>query len=505
MSSPNLVTVPEAALNETETRRLWSGHRSVAIYIIATCVALHIISALLATIANDGDLVSFLNYLGQSNAIVRDIGTGGIVSLKQLHLWSLIDSGYLHVGILHLATNAICLIWWMPLVEQNSGKARTFILFTAASVAGSLASAMWAEVSSLGASGGVFGVLGCRLAFGWRHGGQYGRSLMASSAFWTALNLAIGQIEAINVSNAAHIGGLIAGLVFGVTVDYGKTSVITTSVRRGLAICVLLTALSLIVGVGRGVWFTHQAITDRAAYNRHIYAQNILDYSELIRQKPDDAKLYYGRGSAEYLSDNLSAALSDFSNSIRLSPNPDNLLARGLLLFRDGKTDLAIEDFGKVIQQAPWMTDAYLSRAAAYLMKKSFDPALADYAEARRLAPKNFKILYNRSFVHVEAANYKDALSDIDEAIAHGVDGASVRNSRAWVLFKLGRAGEALPDAEKSLALDPRSAPALDTRAHIFEALGQRDKAIADYRSALARDPTLQTTREGLQRMGVEP
>jgi hypothetical protein len=48
-------------------------------------------------------------------------------------------------------------------------------------------------------------------------------------------------------------------------------------------------------------------------------------------------------------------------------------------------------------------------------------------------------------------------------------------------------------------------AAALDTRAHIFEAMKKRNEAISDFRQALLKDPSLQSSLDGLKRLGAKP
>ncbi len=48
-------------------------------------------------------------------------------------------------------------------------------------------------------------------------------------------------------------------------------------------------------------------------------------------------------------------------------------------------------------------------------------------------------------------------------------------------------------------------AATLDTRGSIFEALGRREEAIADFRRALSKAPNLQSSKDGLKRLGAEP
>ena len=68
-----------------------------------------------------------------------------------------------------------------------------------------------------------------------------------------------------------------------------------------------------------------------------------------------------------------------------------------------------------------------------------------------------------------------------------------------------GRAAQGLPDAEKALELRPGTAEILDARGSIFEALGHKEEAIADFRRALSKDARMQSSRDGLNRLGAAP
>ena len=61
----------------------------------------------------------------------------------------------------------------------------------------------------------------------------------------------------------------------------------------------------------------------------------------------------------------------------------------------------------------------------------------------------------------------------------------------------------ALEDAGKALQIRPYDADALDTRGHILEILGRREEAIIEYKKAIRLDPDIESSKEGLKRLGA--
>ena len=64
---------------------------------------------------------------------------------------------------------------------------------------------------------------------------------------------------------------------------------------------------------------------------------------------------------------------------------------------------------------------------------------------------------------------------------------------------------EALADYTMVTQLQPNAAWAFEYRASVYEALGKKEEAIADFRKALSINAALQTSKDGLRRLGVAP
>lgn len=136
--------------------------------------------------------------------------------------WRLISALFLHGGLLHLLFNGVALVEIGRAVERRIGTGRALTIFLLAGAWGFLASLLWQpEVISIGASGGIFGLLGAWAMLAIREIGRthaIGRSRRQLSVVLAVL-LALGLGLLIpNVDHAAHLGGLTVGLLCGALV-----------------------------------------------------------------------------------------------------------------------------------------------------------------------------------------------------------------------------------------------------------------------------------------------
>ncbi|HXO22301.1 MAG TPA: rhomboid family intramembrane serine protease [Thermoanaerobaculia bacterium] len=139
--------------------------------------------------------------------------------------WRLFASMFLHIGIPHLLLNGWALYQLGSLFEVWLGSGRLLGAYVASGLAGSLASVLWSQFGSspnperlsAGASGAIFGLLGALIAFLLRRRSRLrpqAKSLLYQLLFWAGLNVFLG-LRYPEIDNAAHMGGLAAGLVIG--------------------------------------------------------------------------------------------------------------------------------------------------------------------------------------------------------------------------------------------------------------------------------------------------
>jgi membrane associated rhomboid family serine protease len=137
--------------------------------------------------------------------------------------WRLVTPVLVHGSLVHLLFNMYFLYLVGPLVEQLYGSLRFLLLYFLTAAAGSTASFLFGgPYPSVGASGAIFGLCGVLLAVSLVHRpvlDRRGRALMSQIGALVVLNLVIGfgfgALLGAAIDNAAHVGGLLAGLWLG--------------------------------------------------------------------------------------------------------------------------------------------------------------------------------------------------------------------------------------------------------------------------------------------------
>jgi rhomboid protease GluP len=134
--------------------------------------------------------------------------------------WRLASAMFLHANVIHWFTNTFSLYQLGTLYEEMFGSARFALIYFTTGICASLLSALLLPPYgiALGASGAVLGILGA-FFFSVRRSPLYRnqrwtRSLLVQLSFWAALNIVIG-FSIPQIDNAAHIGGLVSGLILG--------------------------------------------------------------------------------------------------------------------------------------------------------------------------------------------------------------------------------------------------------------------------------------------------
>jgi rhomboid protease GluP len=143
--------------------------------------------------------------------------------------WRLVTAGFLHGGLIHIAMNSWVLFDLGAQVEEIYGWARMIVFYFLATVVGFYLSAVWSAGLSVGASAGIFGLIGAMIALGVRYRTHpMGAAIRSLYIRWAIYGLLMGLLPGID--NAAHIGGLAAG--FGAAFVAGTPKLVDTWAER---------------------------------------------------------------------------------------------------------------------------------------------------------------------------------------------------------------------------------------------------------------------------------
>lgn len=157
---------------------------------------------------------------------------GGIQSMVMLRLgakfgpfiyagqwWRLVTAIFLHAGILHIGLNLWVLFDISPEVEAMFGTSKFVVFFLVTGVFGYVVSTWWMPmVLSLGASGAIMGLIGVLIGATFHHG-RMGKDYRSMLWRWVIYIAIFGLF--FNIDNAAHFGGLGAGILLGYLIPEG--------------------------------------------------------------------------------------------------------------------------------------------------------------------------------------------------------------------------------------------------------------------------------------------
>lgn len=132
--------------------------------------------------------------------------------IKAGEYYRLLTSSFLHIGLIHLVVNCYAIYVIGPQIESFYGKFKYAIIYLGSAIFGSLLSLLFSNGVSAGASGAIFGLMGSLLYFGYHYRVYLDGVLKSQIIPLIILNLALGFIIP-GIDNAAHIGGLIGGLL----------------------------------------------------------------------------------------------------------------------------------------------------------------------------------------------------------------------------------------------------------------------------------------------------
>jgi rhomboid protease GluP len=185
--------------------------------------------------------------------------TGATPAIGMGRWWTILSAGWLHGSLWHILFNMLWLRGLVPQVAKGFGAGRLVIIYTVSIVAGGFLSSFVGYVRdpflqdahfAIGASGGLFGLMGALVAYG-----QITKDFTTRREFWIlALVLFTLGLVTPHTDNWGHLGGFLGGYLI------SRMNGINPREREGvtqffLAIgCLGLTLMSLLTSLIHGAY-----------------------------------------------------------------------------------------------------------------------------------------------------------------------------------------------------------------------------------------------------------
>ena len=151
------------------------------------------------------------------------LGLGALPANGQLtgEYWRLITYSFLHLNWTHIILNLVLLVWVGRIVERRVGTARAVMIYAVSVLISGVAILIKfglapGQGSSVGASGGIFGLLAAALILVYRRDMRtFGQDRALRIGLWACLGAGIVMSFLPGVSYAGHLGGLLSGIILG--------------------------------------------------------------------------------------------------------------------------------------------------------------------------------------------------------------------------------------------------------------------------------------------------
>ena len=147
----------------------------------------------------------------------RSILAAGLIksAVVEGQAWRLLTAELLHGHPVHFAFNFFALLALGRLIEMHGHPLYVPIVFLFSALCASVMSFYLTATTSVGASGGIMGMVGFLAVIGLRRRHVVPRGFLKSMALSVALTFGTGLFAYQYIDNAAHAGGFFGGLMLG--------------------------------------------------------------------------------------------------------------------------------------------------------------------------------------------------------------------------------------------------------------------------------------------------
>jgi len=332
--------------------------------------------------------------------------------------WRLLTCVFIHGGLLHIVFNMWCLWSLGRLAESVYGHWTFAAVYLISGLSASLASLIWnPSVLSVGASGAIFGIAGALIASFYLGEFTLPRAVLSgtlrSVVVFVGYNLFFGAVIA-RTDNAAHIGGLLMGLLLGALI--AKAAPAHDDFLRRIA--VLLVGAVLVAG---GVMWLQRA----RAYMLHGQSgvmllnegktdEAIAELQKSVRMRPGFAAAHEALASAYATKHDFENAASEMQRVIALNPrNEDAYYRLGLIYLEQKQPSKAADIFTQLLKIDPDSADGHAGLANALAAQRRNLEALEEYKKAAAIDASYQGVYYNMGLSEARLMRYDDAVSSL--------------------------------------------------------------------------------------------
>ncbi len=332
--------------------------------------------------------------------------------------WRLLTCVFVHGGLLHIAFNMWCLWDLGRLAESVYGHWTFAVVYLICGVASSLTSVWWnPTVLSVGASGAIFGIAGALISSFYLGEFLLPRAAISgtlrSVVVFVGFNLFFGGVVG-GIDNAAHVGGLVMGLILGALI----AKVAPMHDHIGRRISVLLVGAALVAGGvawlassraylvhgQRGVSGLIAGDTDAA----------IRELQKSVRERPQFVPAHTALAHAYIVKHDYDDAAAELMRVIALDPKNESAYNQLGLIYLAQKQSAKAEDlFTRLLKINPNSAQGHAGLADALADEHRNTEALAEYKRVADIDSLYQGVNYNIGVIEARLNRYDDAIASL--------------------------------------------------------------------------------------------
>ena len=330
--------------------------------------------------------------------------------------WRLITCLFVHGGIIHIAINMWCLWSLGNLSESLYGHWTFAAVYLVSGFGASLASVAWRPHGlSVGASGAIFGLAGALITSYQLGEFSMPRAEVAASlrsvVIFVGYSLIFGSLSG-RTDNAAHIGGLVTGLVLGALIAKAAPDNRQPIRRVGVFLVVLMALSGGFMALQRA-----QANATRVQRAGEFLADNrpdqaIAELQRAIRQHPNDAAAHAVLAEAYSHQGEFAKAEAELERLRELSPGDDRAAYDlGFLYLNENRPQQAKDAFAQLLTRHPQSAGAHFGLGLANAAGENYQEAIREYILVSKLNPDFEGLSYRLGLAQAKLKNYDDAIA----------------------------------------------------------------------------------------------
>src|SRR5208282_885573 len=349
--------------------------------------------------------------------------------------WRLLTCVFVHGGLIHIAFNMWCLWNLGALCESLYGVWTYGTIYLICGVGASLASIAWhPNGASVGASGAIFGLAGALIAAFKLGEFSVPRSALSgtlrSLAMFVVYNLIFGAVIG-TTDNAAHIGGLVTGLIVGALIALLAPQQDHAPRRAAVFFFSFLALAGVAAGAARHYGFPFRLGRAGLTSENHS-ARTTTNLEKIVTQRPDFVPARFDLAQAYFNQADYAKAETQLKRILDLQPqDADARTLLGMVYLNQDRPQDAKDAFSQIISQDSNNADAHFGLGLAFAAQEDHRGAIEEYKTAAHLDPQATGVYYNLGVSSAKLNQYDDAIAAYLKEQQHSGDSYELESALA--------------------------------------------------------------------------